>query len=56
MCWSQAVTVDESICKDDRSDDEEESKEIEDSICQLLDPKDSVSAQRQVLHTLALDV
>ena len=53
MC---CVTVDKSVCEEDRSDNEEESKDKKDSICQLLNPKDGISVQRQVLHALALDV
>ena len=54
--WMCCITVDKSVCEEDRSDDEEESKDQKDSICQLLNPKDGVSVQRQVLHALALDV
>ena len=31
--------VDESVHEEERSDDEEEGKDIEDSICQLLDQR-----------------
>ena len=31
--------VDESVHKEDRSDDEEKGKDIEDSVCQLLDQR-----------------
>ena len=50
------VTVDESICEIERSEDEEESEDDKSDICQLLKPMDGVSAQRQVLRALALEV
>ena len=50
------VTVEKSICEEDGSDDEEKDENVKDDICQLLKPMDSVLAQRQVLHTLALEV
>ena len=50
------VTVDESIREIERSEDEEESEENKSDICQLLKPMDGVSAQRQVLRALALEV
>ena len=48
--------VDESIREIERSKDEEESEDNKSDICQLLKPMDSVSAQRQVLRALALEV
>ena len=48
--------VDESVHEEDGSDDEEESKDKKDSICQLLNPKNGVSVQRQVLCTLTPEV
>ena len=48
--------VDESVRKEERSDDKEKGKGVKDDICQLLNPKDGISVQRQVLCTLALDV
>ena len=33
------VTVDESICKEDGSDDEEKDKDIKDVVCQLLNQR-----------------
>ena len=33
------VTVNESVCEEDGSDDEEKGKDIEDSVCQLLDQR-----------------
>ena len=48
--------VDESVCKEDGSDNEEKEEDIKGYICQLSIPKDGISAQRQVLHALALDV
>ena len=48
--------VDKSIREEDGSDDEEKSKDVEDSICQLSEPMDGISAQRQVLCALALEV
>ena len=50
------VTVDESIREIERSEDEEESKDDKSNICQLSNPKDGVSAQRQVLRALTLEV
>ena len=50
------VTVDESIREIERSEDEEESKDDKSNICQLLKPMDGISAQRQVLRALALEV
>ena len=50
------VTVDESIREIERSEDEEESEDNKSDICQLLKPMDGVSAQRQVLRALALEV
>ena len=41
--WCMTVMVDRSICEE-RSDDEEESKDVEDGVCQLLKPMDSISA------------
>ena len=34
--------VDESVHEEERSDDEEKDKDIEDEVCQLLNPKDSI--------------
>ena len=51
-----SVMVNKSVHKEERSDNEEKGKDKEDSICQLLNLKDGISVQRQVLHTLALDV
>ena len=51
-----SVTVDESVREEDRSDDEESDESEKDIICQLLKPKDGVSAQRQVLRALSLEV
>ena len=50
------VTVDESIRKIERSEDEEENEDDKSNICQLSEPMDGVSAQRQVLRALALEV
>ena len=50
------VTVDESVREIERSEDEEESEDNKSDICQLLKPMDGVSAQRQVLRALALEV
>ena len=50
------VTVDESIREEDGSDDEEKDEDEKDNICQLSEPMDGVSAQRQVLRALALEV
>ena len=52
----QGVTVDESIREIERSEDEEESEDDKSNICQLLKPMDGVSAQRQVLRALTLEV
>ena len=51
-----SVTVDESVREIERSEDEEESEDNKSDICQLLKPMDGVSAQRQVLRALALEV
>ena len=53
---NDGVTVDESIREEDGSDDEEKDEDKKDDICQLLKPMDGVSAQRQVLRALALEV
>ena len=50
------VTVDESIREIERCEDEEKSEDDKGNICQLLKPMDGVSAQRQVLRALALEV
>ena len=50
------VTVDESIREEDGSDDEEKDEDKKDNVCQLSKPMDGVSAQRQVLRALALEV
>ena len=50
------VTVDEFIREIERSEDEEESEDNKGDICQLLKPMDGVSAQRQVLCALTLEV
>ena len=42
--------VDKSVHKEERSDNEEKDEDKKDDICQLLNPKDSVSVQRQVLR------
>ena len=39
------VTVDKSICEEDGSDDEEESKDNEDGVCQLLNQR--MASQRR---------
>ena len=51
-----SVTVDESIREIEGSEDEEKSEDNKSDICQLLKPKDGVSAQRQVLRALTLEV
>ena len=51
-----SVMVDESIREIERSEDEEESEDDKGDICQLLKPMDGVSAQRQVLRALTLEV
>ena len=33
------VTVDESVCKEDGSDDEEKDKDVKDVVCQLLNQR-----------------
>ena len=35
----RAVTVDESICEEDRSDDNEKDEDVKDVVCQLLDQR-----------------
>ena len=51
-----AVTVDESIREIERSEEEDKNEDDKSNICQLLKPMDGVSAQRQVLRALALEV
>ena len=55
-CVLGYVTVDESVREEDGSDDEEKDEDKKDDICQLLKLKDGVSAQRQVLRALTLEV
>ena len=50
------VTVDESICEIEGSEDEEGNEDSKSDICQLSKPMDGVLVQRQVLHALALEV
>ena len=50
------VTVDESVREEDGSDDEEKDEDKKNYVCQLSEPKDGVSAQRQVLRALTLEV
>ena len=42
-----SVTVDESVCKDERSNDEEKDENVESDICQLLD-QGTASQRRDV--------
>ena len=37
-----SITVDESIHEEDRSDDEDESKDVENEVCQLLNLKGGI--------------
>ena len=53
---ASGVTVDKSIREIERSEDEEESEDDKSDVCQLLEPRDGISAQRQVLRALALEV
>ena len=48
--------VDKSVHKEERSDNEEKDEDKKDDICQLLKPMDGISAQRQVLRALMLEV
>ena len=50
------VTVDKSVCEIEGSKDEKESEDNKGDICQLLKPMDGISAQRQVLRALTLEV